>query len=338
MKIAIVGGGAMGTLLGAHLCVDHNVSVIDQGARCKFIRASGLILLQPEGGFLRQNPDLVTDNYAAVGPQDYVLLTVKAYDLPRVAENIGHLLGEDTVVVTIQNGIPWWYFQKYLGQFENLRLESVDPRNNLTKKINADRIVGCVAYPAAELLDDGSVRHVEGYRLPVGELDGQVLERTSELVKIFERAGFRSRAISDIRSEYWLKAWGALSINPISALTHGRIDAICSYNLTKCLVENMMKEAAEVANSFGATFRHTIEKRIESARNVGPHKTSMLCDLEAGGQLEVEALIGSIVELAKIAEQPVPSIEAIYACISLLNEKTDEMSYQHSGAYMSAAG
>tara|TARA_R110001599_G_scaffold353742_1_gene596021 strand:- start:3779 stop:4795 length:1017 start_codon:yes stop_codon:yes gene_type:complete len=338
MKIAIVGGGAMGTLLGAHLCADHSVSIVDLDARCRYIRANGLRLLKPDGGILQENPVLVTDNYAIVGPQDYVLLTVKAYDLPRVAEDIGHLLNKDTVVVTIQNGIPWWYFQKYPGQFENLRLESVDPLNNLRKKINVDQIVGCVAYPAAELLDDGLVRHVEGYRFPVGELDGQVLERTVNLVKLFEQAGFKSRAVSDIRSEYWLKAWGALSINPISALTHGEMDAICSHKLTKSLVENMMKEAAEVANSFGVTFRHTIDKRIEGARNVGPHKTSMLCDLEAGRQLEIEALIGSIVELAKVAGQPIPSIQAIYACISLLNERSKKVNLQMDTAYLCAAG
>ena len=136
MKIAIVGGGAMGTLLGAHLCADHSVSIIDQDARCTFIRKNGLKLLKPCGGILQENPVLVTDNYATVGPQDYVLLTVKAYDLPRVAEHIHHLLNEDTAIVTIQNGVPWWYFQKYPGQFENLRLESVDPLNNLTQNMD----------------------------------------------------------------------------------------------------------------------------------------------------------------------------------------------------------
>ena len=320
MKIAIVGGGAVGTLLGAHFCSTTKVSVIDRGSRYRFLDENGFRLIQSDGNLLHQKPDLVTDNYALVGPQDFVFLAVKAYDLPEVAENIGYLLDEKTAVITIQNGIPWWYFQKHPGKFENLRLESVDPFNNLTRAIGAERIIGCVAYPAAMVLADGSVQHVEGNRFPVGELDGQTRARTEILVQMFEEAGFRSRVIPDIRAEYWLKAWGALSINPISALTGGKMDEICSHTLTKSLVETMMKEAEGIAKFLGISFRHTIEKRIAGARAIGPHKTSMLCDLEAGRELEIEALIGSVVELAEITKQPAPAIEAIYACITLLSD------------------
>lgn len=332
MKVAIVGGGAVGTLLGARFCPGAVVSVIEQGERYLDLKENGLRLIQMNGEVIQRMPDLVTDRFADAGPQDYVFLAVKAYDLPEVAKSIEHLMGDTTSVVTLQNGIPWWYFQNHPGPFENLRLESVDPQNNLSEAIDAERIIGCVVYPAAELLGDGSVRHVEGMRFPVGELDGTERDRTKTLVRIFQDAGFKSLAIPDIRAELWLKAWGALSINPISALTGGRMDEICSHVLTRGLVETMMQEAQGIAQCLGITFRHTIEKRIEGARAVGPHKTSMLCDLEAGRRMETEALIGTVVELATITQQPAPAIRAVYACISLLGEKAQGQPVQSAAA------
>jgi 2-dehydropantoate 2-reductase len=322
MRVAIVGGGAIGTLIGAHLCQNTAISIIDRGERLANLKDHGLRLIQLDGETIQREPELVTDSFKAAGPQDYVLLAVKAYDLPEVAKTIGYLIDDDTSVVTLQNGIPWWYFQRHPGRYEGLRLESVDPQDNLGKAIDPARIIGCVVYPAAEVLIDGSVRHVEGIRFPVGELDGVERDRTTTLVRMFQDAGFKSRTIPDIRAELWLKAWGALSINPISALTGGKMDEICSHALTKDLVETMMKEAQGVAQCLGISFRHTIEKRIEGARAVGPHKTSMLCDLEAGRRMETEALIGAVVELAEITQQPAPAIKAVHACITLLGEKS----------------
>jgi ketopantoate reductase len=318
MRIAIVGAGAVGTLLGAHICPNATVCVIDRGERFQVLKEHGLRLVRLNGSTIKQVPDLLTDSFEEAGPQDYVFLAVKAYDLPVVAKNIKYLMSDETSVVTLQNGIPWWYFHNHPQPYENINLKSLDPENVLAKHIDPNRIIGCVAYPAAELLEDGSVRHVEGLRFPVGELDGRIRARTETLVQLLEEAGFRSRAISDIRAEYWLKAWGALSINPVSALTRAKMDEICTFGPSRQLVATMMKEAENIAKSLGVTFRHSIEKRIEGAKAVGPHKTSMLCDLEAGSRLETEALIGSIVELAQITKQPVPAIEAVYACLSLL--------------------
>jgi ketopantoate reductase len=320
LKIAIVGGGAVGTLLGTHFCPIANVSIIDQGERLDVLKRDGLLLVGMDGKITRQVPDLVTDDFEEVGPQDYVFLAVKAYDLPAVAEKIAYLVGDETSVVTLQNGLPWWYFHKLPGPYQNLHLKSADPMNNLSEAIDAEKIIGCVVYPAAEVLKNGSVRHVEGIRFPVGELDGVSRERTDTLMQLLQDAGFKSRVISDIRAELWLKAWGALSINPISALTRGKMDEICTHVLTRSLVATMMKEAEQIAKSLGITFRHTIEKRIEGAKAVGPHKTSMLCDLETGQKMEIEALIGTVVELARVTQQRAPAIEAVYACITLLGE------------------
>lgn len=308
----------MGTLLGARLCSANIVSVVEKGTRYENIRQQGFRLIQTDGTTLRRRPDKVSSDCAGMGPQDFVFLAVKAYDLIEATENIAILLDDNTAIVTIQNGIPWWYFQNHPGRLANTRLKSLDPEGLLADRIDPNRIIGCVAYPAAELLEDGSVQHVEGFRLPVGELDGQVRERTERLVELLEEAGFKSRALSDIRSEYWLKAWGALSINPVSALTGAKMDEICTYDPTRQLVATLMKEAEGVAKSLGISFRHSIEERIEGAKAVGPHRTSMLCDLEAGRRLETEALIGSIIELAQMCGQAVASIEAVHACLLLL--------------------
>jgi 2-dehydropantoate 2-reductase len=190
----------------------------------------------------------------------------------------------------------------------------------LGKYIDADKIVGCVVYPAAGIEAPGVIRHVEGDRFPIGELDGTESPRVQKLHDLLVNAGFRSRILDDIRSEIWLKAWGNLSFNPISALTHATLVDICQFKETRKLAESMMGEAQAVAEKLGITFRHTIEKRIAGAESVGSHKTSMLQDVEAGRSLETEALIGAILELSRITATPSPSIEAVYACVKLLNK------------------
>jgi 2-dehydropantoate 2-reductase len=245
---------------------------------------------------------------------------VKAHFLDQVVRDIEAMLEPDTMIMTIQNGLPWWYFQNLGGRYDNHKLERLDPSGVLTKMIPADRIIGCVAYPAAAVTEPGVIHHVEGDRFPIGELDGQESERVKWLHDVLVGAGLKSRVLPDIRSEIWLKAWGNLSFNPISALTHATLVDICQFPETRALAADMMQEAQTVANKLGVKFRHTIDKRIQGAEGVGAHKTSMLQDVESGRSLETEALIGSILEMAKLTETPAPAIQAVYACVKLLNK------------------
>jgi 2-dehydropantoate 2-reductase len=254
------------------------------------------------------------------GKQDIVILAVKAHFLEQVVRDIDSLLGPDTVVLTVQNGLPWWYFQKLGGQYDNQRLQSLDPTGVLTKHIDASRIIGCVVYPAAAATAPGVIHHVEGDRFPIGELDGKETPRVKELHDVFIKAGLKSMVLPDIRSEIWLKAWGNLSFNPISALTHATLVDICQFAETRDLAATMMKEAQDIAQKLGVTFRVTIDKRIAGAEAVGAHKTSMLQDVEAGRSLETEALIGSILEMAKLTNTPAPAIQSVYALVKLLNK------------------
>jgi len=320
MKICIVGAGAVGGLMGAKFALaDENVTVIDQGVHLSAIQQNGLRVIWEDGQEFTARVKAV-DNVADAGPQDLVVLALKAHYLDQVAKDIHHLMGPETMILTIQNGLPWWYFQKHGGEFEGHRLETLDPTGVLTKYIDADRIVGCVVYPAATVPEPGVIKHVEGDRFPVGELDGSTTERVQKLHDLFVNSGFRSRILDDIRSEIWLKAWGNLSFNPISALTHATMVEICQFPETRELAADMMREAQEIAEKLGITFRHTIEKRIAGAEGVGAHKTSMLQDVEAGRSLETEALIGSILEIGKLTKTPAPSIKTVYACVKLLNK------------------
>jgi len=321
MKVCIVGAGAIGGLMGAKLALaGEQVTVIDQGAHLKAIQENGLKLIWEDGTEHVAEIALSTDKVKDAGQQDLIILALKAHYLEQVAKKIDHLCGPDTMIVTVQNGIPWWYFQKHGGEHDGKPLETLDPDGILGKYIDADKIVGCVVYPAASIEAPGVIRHVEGDRFPIGELDGSESPRLQKLHDTLVNAGFRSRILDDIRSEIWLKAWGNLSFNPISALTHATLVDICQFPETRKLAESMMGEAQAVAEKLGITFRHTIEKRINGAESVGSHKTSMLQDVEAGRSLETEALIGAILELSRITETPAPSIAAVYACVKLLNK------------------
>ena len=321
MKVCIVGAGAIGGLMGAKLALaGEQVTVIDQGTHLKAIQENGLKLIWEDGTEHVAEVALATDKVKDAGQQDLIILALKAHYLEQVAKKIDHLCGPDTMIVTVQNGIPWWYFQKHGGEHDGKPLETLDPDGILGKYIDADKIVGCVVYPAASIEAPGVIRHVEGDRFPIGELDGSESPRLQKLHDTLVNAGFRSRILDDIRSEIWLKAWGNLSFNPISALTHATLVEICQFPETRKLAESMMGEAQAVAEKLGITFRHTIEKRIDGAESVGSHKTSMLQDVEAGRSLETEALIGAILELSRITETPAPSIAAVYACVKLLNK------------------
>jgi len=321
MKICIVGAGAIGGLMAAKFALaGEEVTVIDQGAHLAAIRERGLKLIGEDGEESVAENIKTSDKLANAGPQDLIVLALKAHYLDQVAREIPAVIGPETMIVTVQNGIPWWYFHKHGGAHDGHRLKSLDPSGVLTKNIDGDRIIGCVVYPAADVPEPGVIHHVEGDRFPIGELDGSESARVQGLYDTLVTAGFRSRVLPDIRSEIWLKAWGNLSFNPISALTHATLLEICQFPNTRNLAATMMRESQAIAEKLGITFRHTIEKRIEGAESVGAHKTSMLQDVELGRSLEVEALMGAVLELGQLTEVPAPSISAVYACVKLLNK------------------
>jgi ketopantoate reductase len=335
MKICVVGAGAIGGLMAVKLSLAGNdVTVVDQGAHLAAIRKDGLKLIWEDGSEHVAKVKAV-GTAAEAGPQDLVILAVKAHFLDLIARDVDKLLETDTMIMTVQNGMPWWYFQNYKGPLNGTQLSSLDPSGLLTKHIPTARLIGCVVYPAASVTGPGVVKHVEGDRFPLGELDGSMSARAQTLHDLLVAAGFLSRVLDDIRSEIWLKAWGNLSFNPISALTHATLEDICTFKETRQLAATMMAEAQVIGAKLGVTFRHTIEKRIEGAQSVGKHKTSMLQDVEAGRSLETEALIGAILEMGRLVEAPSPAIEAIYACVKLLNKT---MLLEHAGVTLQKAG
>jgi 2-dehydropantoate 2-reductase len=294
---------------------------VDRGEQLDAIRSGGLRLIEPDGT-IREVDDLpAVADPAELGSHDFVLLGVKAYQVEEVAPRLEPLLGRTGTLVTLQNGLPWWYFQDHGGEHDGRGLRSVDPQGTIASHVSSDRILGCVAYPAATVEAPGVVRLVEGNRFTLGELDGSTSTRATDLQQALIGAGFKSYVIDDIRAELWLKAWGALSFNTISALTGATMVDICRESRTRALVEAMMTEAHEVATKLGVTMRHTIEKRIRGAEQVGAHKTSMLQDVEAGRELETDAIIGAILELAELTGTPAPSVRAVHACCTLLNAR-----------------
>jgi 2-dehydropantoate 2-reductase len=267
-----------------------------------------------------------TDNYDEAGIQDVVIVALKAHQLDAVADDIGKLVGPDTVIVTMQNGIPYWYFHKHGGALEGRQVTSVDPTGALAQKVPVGQVIGCVVYPASELIAPGVVRHIEGDRFPLGELDGSSSERVERVSAAMVNAGFKAPVLDNIRSEIWLKLWGNLTFNPISALSHSTLVDICQYPLTRELAVQMMQEAQAVANKLGIEFRVTLDKRIAGAEKVGKHKTSMLQDIEAGRGSEVDALVGAVVELGRLTDTPTPHIDTVYALVKLLDRTVAEES------------
>jgi 2-dehydropantoate 2-reductase len=320
MKIAIIGAGAIGGLVGARLALaGEDVTFIVRGRNLDAIRERGIKLITTDGLEHTALHVKATDDYAEAGPQDVVIPAMKAHQLEAVVDALPHLLGPDTTIVPMQNGIPYWYFQKHGGPHEGTRVASVDPQGRIAAGIEADRVLGCIVYPASVLVAPGVVRHIEGDRFPLGELDGRVdTERVRRIAACFTEAGFKAPVLDDIRAEVWLKLWGNLSFNPISSLTHSTLVDICQYPLTRELAADMMREAQAVAHKLGIAFRVPLERRIAGAEKVGRHKTSMLQDVEAGHELEVDALLGSVVELARLTDTPTPHIDSVYALVKLL--------------------
>jgi 2-dehydropantoate 2-reductase len=325
MKIAIIGAGAVGGYVGVRLAlVGEEVTFIARGANLAAIRANGMKLVLPDGSEQVAPSVGATQDYAAAGAQDIVILAMKAHQVEAVADEVPKLFGPDTIVVTMQNGIPYWYFYKHGGELQGTCVKSVDPHGLILKKIPPERVIGCVVYPASELIAPGVVKLVEGDRFPVGELDGGQSRRVTMVSECFTRAGFKAPVLDNIRAEIWLKLWGNLTFNPISALSRSTLAEICQYPLTRELAAAMMTEAQNVAGNLGITFRVSLEKRIAGAEKVGKHKTSMLQDVEAGRHPEVEALVGSVVELGYLTRTPTPHIGAVYALTKLLAKVIEE--------------
>ena len=318
MKIAIVGAGAIGGFLGARLALaGEDVTCIARGPNLAAIRANGLRLIE-EDGSERHAANVRGATMTEAGVQDVVLLTLKAHQVKDVLPDMRRLFGPDTVVVTMQNGIPWWYFHKLACPWQGQAVAAVDPDGTVAANIEVERVIGSVVYPASDLVATGVIKVIEGNRFSLGELDGSKTPRLELLAQTLIRAGFKTPVSTDIRSEIWLKLWGNLSFNPISALTHATLVGICQFPLTRELAANMMIEAQAVAEKLGVRFKVSLEKRIAGAEGVGKHKTSMLQDVEAGRPLELEALVGSVRELGRVTGTPTPTIDAVYACTSLL--------------------
>ena len=319
MKIAVIGAGAIGGFVGAKLAMaGEDVTFLVRGANLAAIRANGIKLIMQDGTQHVVGKVRATSDYREAGPQDLVIMALKAHHVIDVVDEVPKLFAPHTIVVPMQNGIPYWYFYKHGGDFDGRVVHSVDPHGRISAMIPAQRVIGCVVYPASELVAPGVIQHVEGDRFPIGEPDGSMSVRVTHLSECFIRAGFKAPILDNIRAEIWLKLWGNLTFNPISALTHSTLIDICQFPPSRDLAAAMMTEAQTIANRLGITFRLSLEKRIAGAERVGRHKTSMLQDVEAGRAPEVDALVGSVVELGRLTNTPTPHIDAVFALTKLL--------------------
>jgi 2-dehydropantoate 2-reductase len=314
MKICIYGAGAIGGYIGVQLAeAGADVSLVARGAHLQAMQRNGLRLRidgEEKVAHLR-----CTSEPAELGPQDYVIVALKAHSVPGVVDAMRPLLGNDTGVVTAVNGIPYWYFYKHGGAFENSTLETIDPAAKQWRVLGPERAIGCVVYPATEIVEPGIIQHVYGDKFPIGEPSGERSFRVERLGRMMTKAGLRAPVLDNIRDEIWLKLWGNLSFNPISALTHATLDVIASDPGTRAVVRSMMAEAQEIAEKLGVHFRVDIERRINGAGAVGAHKTSMLQDLERGRPMEIDPLVTVVQEMGVLTGIPTPTIDIVLALI-----------------------
>ena len=318
LNIAIVGAGAIGGYLGVKLALSGcQVTFIARGDNLKALQTNGMTLINEDGTRLHAQ-DIQACTVEEATPHDYVFLTMKSHQVPPVAPLISQLCHENTSVVTMQNGVPWWYFYELNGPYRNQQLASIDPNSTQWRHIGPNRVIGAVVYPAAELVSPGVVQLIEGNRFTLGEPSGEKTDRVLALSRAMIAAGFKTPVSTDIRSELWVKLWGNLTFNPVSALTHATLEEICSFGPTRELAARMMAEAQSIGERLGVQFKISIDKRISGAQAVGAHKTSMLQDVEQGKALELEALLGSVIELGRICEIPTPTLDTVYAMTRLL--------------------
>ena len=312
MSVAIVGAGAIGGLLGAYLARSgEEVILIARGPHLAAMQSRG-VTLRSGGEEFNTRPEC-TDDMRAIGRADVVFLTLKAHSIPAVAETIGSNLAESACIVGAQNGIPWWYFK-------DRHLESVDPGGVIARNIPYEKVVGCIAYPAAQVIEPGVIEHLEGNRFSLGEPDGSRSDRVQAISSVLVKAGFKAPVQTRIRNEIWLKLLGNATLNPVSSLTRATLAEIVTSPVTRDLVRTLMEEVDAVARALGIEVPLTIEKRMEGAAATGKHRTSMLQDLDAGRPLEVDALVGAVIELADGAGVPVPSLRVVYRLTKLLDE------------------
>lgn len=317
MKVAIFGAGAIGGLIGARLAerTDAEVGLIARGPHLAAMQERGLTVRSEAGETVVKVR--ASDDPAELGPQDYVIIALKAHSVPAILPALKPMLGPDTAVVTAQNGLPWWYFYKAGGAHEGRRIEAVDPGGAIWETIGPERAIGCVVHPAADIEAPGVIRHVEGERLPLGEPSGEKTERVAALSKLLVSAGFRAPVRPELRTEIWVKLWGNLSFNPISALTGATLAAICANDGTRAVARAMMVEAEAVAKALGIKFPIDVDKRIAGAAEVGEHKTSMLQDLELGRPMEIDALVTAVQELGTLTGHPTPTIDTVLGLVRL---------------------
>ena len=312
MKYCIYGAGAIGGLIGAHLArTGEDVTLIARGAHLAAMREKGLKVTGHSGDFTVK--PRVTEDPAEAGPQDYVIVALKAHQVSDIAEKMKPLLGPKTAVVMAVNGLPWWYFHGVEGPLKDRRLPIVDPGDAQWQHIGPERVIGCVVYPAAEVVAPGELRHVENDRFSLGEPDNSKSRRVTALSKAFQAAGFKAPVKTDIRTEIWVKLWGNVAFNPISALTGGTLKGIAEDPGTRAVARSLMDEAEAIANKLGVTMPIPVEKRIDGAAGVGEHKTSMLQDFERGRPIELDAIVGAVAELGRVIGVPTPMIDTLYA-------------------------
>lgn len=314
MKVCIFGAGAIGGFLGVLLQrAGCDVSLVARGAHLEAMQANGVLLRM--GGEEHRARPYCTDNPDILGPQDYLIIGLKAHSVPGAVERMSPLLGNDTSVVTAVNGIPYWYFYRHGGKLENTRLDSVDPGGRQWETLHPERAIGCVVYPATEVVEPGVIQHIYGTKLPLGEPSGGRTDRVAKLSAAMEAGGLKAPIRDDIRDEIWLKLWGNLSFNPISALTHATLDVIAGETETRALAKSMMLEAKAIGDQLGVRFRVDVERRIDGAGSVVGHKTSMLQDLERGRAMEIDALVTVVQELGRLVGVPTPSIDIVLTLV-----------------------
>lgn len=317
MKICIFGAGAIGGYMGAKLAqAGADVSLVARGPHLAAIQSRGLTLIE-EAAEPITVPVKASADPAELGIQDYVIVTLKAHSVPAVVDAMRPLIGKDTTIVSGVNGLPWWYFHKFGGPLEGTRLETVDPGGVQWSGLGPDRVLGCVVYPAAEVSTPGTVRHIEGNRFSLGEPDGSKSERALRLSRVLQDAGLKAPVRPKLRDEIWIKLWGNLSFNPISALTHATLDVLCTDEGTREVARRMMLEAQTIAEALGVSFPIDVDRRIAGGAAVGAHRTSMLQDIDAARPMEIEALVGSVRELGRIVGQPTPTIDTVHALVTL---------------------
>jgi 2-dehydropantoate 2-reductase len=315
MRICIYGAGAIGGYVGAQLAhAGADVSLVARGPHLKAMRENGLRLRI--GGEERVAKVACTDDPAELGPQDYVFVALKAHGIPPVVDAMQPLLSNHTSVVTAVNGIPYWYFHQHGGALEGTTLETIDPGGQQWNKLRPERAIGCIVYPATEVVEPGVIQHVYGDKFPIGEPNGERTERVEALSAMMTSAGLRAPVMDNIRDEMWLKLWGNLCFNPISALTHATLDVIAENPATRAVAKAMMLEGQAIAEQLGVKFRVDVERRINGAGAVGAHKTSMLQDLERGRAMEIDPLVTVVQELGKLTNIPTPTIDVVLALVA----------------------